>query len=113
MAGQVGVTVDGVKKLYETRGEPILALDECNLELRPGEFVSIVGPSGCGKSTLLLMIAGLIGSSAGSIRIGDTEVKRPYTDLGIVFQEPVLLDWRKVLPNVLLQVDLRKGYDRK
>jgi NitT/TauT family transport system ATP-binding protein len=59
------------------------------------------------------MIAGLIGSSAGSIRIGETEVKRPYTDLGIVFQEPVLLDWRKVLPNVLLQVDLRRGYDRK
>jgi NitT/TauT family transport system ATP-binding protein len=113
MGGQVGVKVDRVKKLYETRGEPILALDECTLDLAPGEFVSIVGPSGCGKSTLLLMVAGLIGASAGSIRIGETEVKRPYTDLGVVFQEPVLLDWRKVLANVLLQVDLRRGYDRK
>ena len=108
MAGQVGVKVDRVKKLYETRGEPILALDECTLDLRPGEFVSIVGPSGCGKSTLLLMIAGLIGSSAGTIRIGETEVRKPYTDLGIVFQEPVLLDWRKVMSNVMLQVEMRK-----
>jgi NitT/TauT family transport system ATP-binding protein len=111
--GQVGVTVDRVKKIYETRGEPILALDECTLDLGPGEFVSIVGPSGCGKSTLLLMVAGLIPASSGRIAIGETDVTRPYTDLGIVFQEPVLLDWRKVLGNVLLQVDLRRGHNKR
>jgi NitT/TauT family transport system ATP-binding protein len=117
MAGQheqqVGVTVDRVKKIYETRGEPIVALEECTLDLRPGELVSIVGPSGCGKSTLMLMIAGLIPASSGTITIGDTKVTGPYTDLGIVFQEPVLLDWRKVMGNVLLQVELRRGFDKR
>src|SRR6266508_1899631 len=91
---QVGVTVDRVKKVYETRGEPITALEECTLELNPGEFVSVVGPSGCGKSTLMLMVAGLIPATSGRIAIGNTQVSGPYTDLGIVFQEPVLLDWR-------------------
>ena len=110
---QVGVTVDRVKKVYETRGEPILALDECSLDLEPGEFVSVVGPSGCGKSTLLLMVAGLIPKSSGTITIGERQVVGPYTDLGIVFQEPVLLDWRKVLGNVLLQVELRRGHDKR
>jgi NitT/TauT family transport system ATP-binding protein len=81
--------------------------------MRPGEFVSVVGPSGCGKSTLLLMVAGLIPSSGGTITIGNSTVTKPYTDLGIVFQEPVLLDWRKVLGNVLLQVELRRGLDKK
>ena len=110
---QVGVSINGVTKVYETRGEPITALDECSLDLKPGEFVSVVGPSGCGKSTLMLMLAGLIPSSSGEITIGDTPVQGPYTDLGIVFQEPVLLDWRKVLGNILLQVELRKGMKGK
>ncbi len=110
---QVGVTVDRVKKVYQTRGEPILALEECTLDFRPGELVSVVGPSGCGKSTLMLMIAGLIPATSGTITIGETQVTGPYTDLGIVFQEPVLLDWRKVLGNVLLQVELRRGLDKR
>jgi NitT/TauT family transport system ATP-binding protein len=110
---QVGVSIRGVSKVYETRGDPILALQDCSLEMGAGEFVSVVGPSGCGKSTLMLMVAGLISSSSGSIEIGSSGVRGPYTDLGIVFQEPVLLDWRKVLGNVLLQVELRKGYDKR
>src|SRR5262245_54396279 len=81
--------------------------------MRPGEFVSVVGPSGCGKSTLLLMVAGLIRITSGTITIGDIQVTKPYTDLGIVFQEPVLLDWRKVLGNVLIQAEIRKGMDKK
>jgi NitT/TauT family transport system ATP-binding protein len=110
---RIGVSIENVRKLYETRGEPILALEGCSLELQPGEFVSVVGPSGCGKSTLMLMVAGLIPSSGGTIKIGDTVVDEPYTDLGIVFQEPVLLDWRKVMGNILLQVELRRGYDKR
>ncbi|CAB4689018.1 MAG: ATP-binding cassette domain-containing protein [Actinobacteria bacterium] len=110
---QSGVSIKGVTKVYETRGEPITALAECSLDLKPGEFVSVVGPSGCGKSTLMLMLAGLIPSSSGEITIGDTPVRGPHTDLGIVFQEPVLLDWRKVLGNILLQVELRKGLKGK
>jgi NitT/TauT family transport system ATP-binding protein len=110
---QVPVEIENVSKVYETRGEPILALDSCSLELGGGEFVSVVGPSGCGKSTLMLMVAGLLSSSSGSIRIGGKEVRGPHTDLGIVFQEPVLLDWRKVMGNVLLQVELRRGLSKR
>src|SRR3954462_14015135 len=109
---QVGVKIEDVTRASPTGGEPITALAECSLEMRPGEFVSVVGPSGCGKSTLLLMVAGLISKSSGSITIADLPVTRPYTDLGIVFQEPVLLDWRKVMGNVLLQVELRKGMEK-
>jgi NitT/TauT family transport system ATP-binding protein len=112
-ARQVGVSIERVAKVYETRGEPIVALNECSVELNSGEFVSVVGPSGCGKSTLLLIVAGLVPPTSGTVRIGDTVVREPYTDLGIVFQEPVLLDWRKVLGNVLLQVELRKGHEKK
>jgi NitT/TauT family transport system ATP-binding protein len=108
-----GVKIDRVRKVYETRGEPILALDECSLDLQPGEFVSVVGPSGCGKSTLMLILAGLLPATSGTITIGDTVVKGPYTDLGIVFQEPVLLEWRKVLGNILLQVELRRGVSKR
>ena len=59
------------------------------------------------------MVAGLIPCTSGSISIGDVRVVRPYTDLGIVFQEPVLLDWRKVMGNILLQVEMRRGMDKK
>jgi NitT/TauT family transport system ATP-binding protein len=110
---QIGATIENVGKVYETRGEPIVALQNCSLDLAPGEFVSVVGPSGCGKSTLMLMLAGLIPASSGRIEIGGSPVDGPYTDLGIVFQEPVLLDWRKVMGNVLLQVELRRGMSKK
>jgi NitT/TauT family transport system ATP-binding protein len=73
-----------------------------------GEFVSIMGPSGCGKSTLLLIVAGLLPASAGEVRIGGRPVTRPQTEVGIVFQNPVLLDWRTVIRNVLLQVESRR-----
>jgi NitT/TauT family transport system ATP-binding protein len=109
---QVGVKVERIRKVYETRAEPITALEECTLEFNPGEFVAVVGPSGCGKSTLMLIIAGLIPATAGRITIGDREVKGPYTDLGVIFQEPVLLDWRRVMGNVLLQVELRRGLNK-
>jgi NitT/TauT family transport system ATP-binding protein len=108
-----GVQIDRVSKVYETSGEPIRALEECSLDVKPGEFLSLLGPSGCGKSTLMLMTAGLLPITSGTITIGGTEITKPYTDLGIVFQEPVLLEWRKVLSNVLLQVEVRKGLNKK
>jgi NitT/TauT family transport system ATP-binding protein len=106
------VLLDGVSKLYPTRGEPLLAVDSCSLACEPGEFVSIVGPSGCGKSTMLLMMAGLVPQSSGTVTIGDEVVEGAYTDLGFVFQDAVLLEWRRALDNVLLQVDMR-GLDRR
>jgi NitT/TauT family transport system ATP-binding protein len=101
------IVVKDVAKWYRSGEVPVHALAETSLNIKDGEFVSIVGPSGCGKSTLLMIVAGLIAPSAGTITIGGQAVTAPYTNLGIVFQRPVLLDWRSVIDNVLLQLELR------
>ena len=102
------VRIDHVSKWYPTTGEPVHAVDDISLDLGKAEFVSILGPSGCGKSTLLLMIAGLVPITGGTITIGSATVDGPYTDLGIVFQDPVLLDWLDVTGNIMLQAKMRK-----
>ncbi len=101
------IAIDGVKKIYDSRSGPVHAIGPADLTIRKGEFVSFLGPSGCGKSTLVLMVAGLLSPTEGSIYIDGTLVNKPSTDIGIVFQTPVLVDWRNVLDNVLLQVELR------
>ena len=106
--GRPLVRIENVTKLYGTLAEPIHAVDRLSLDIDRGEFLSIVGPSGCGKSTLLLMCAGLIPHTEGTITIDNELVRKPYTNLGIVFQDAVLLDWRRVIDNVMLQVELRK-----
>ena len=83
------------------------ALYDVDLRIRQGMITSMIGPSGCGKSTLLRIVAGLLPFSAGAVRVGGRDVAGPQTDLGIVFQSPVLLDWRNVLDNVLIQIELR------
>ena len=83
------------------------AVAPVDLTVENGEFVAIVGPSGCGKSTLLRMVSGLIPASEGDIHAGGRLVDGPVTELGIVFQQPVLLEWRTALDNVLFQVEMR------
>ncbi|GAB4166832.1 MAG: ABC transporter ATP-binding protein [Thalassobaculales bacterium] len=101
------ISIAGVSKTYRGGGRETLALAAMDLEIGDGEFVAIVGPSGCGKSTLLRLVAGLVPASAGRIMVGERVVNGPFTDLGIVFQQPILLDWRTVLGNVLFQIDMR------
>jgi NitT/TauT family transport system ATP-binding protein len=101
------VSIAGVGHVFRRGGRTTQALERVDLDVAPGEFVAVLGPSGCGKSTLLKIVAGLIRPSDGTVRIGSTTVSGPYTDLGIVFQSPVLLDWRNVLGNVLVQIELR------
>jgi nitrate/nitrite transport system ATP-binding protein len=102
------VEICGVSKDYATADGPLRALDNASLEIRDGEFVSIVGPSGCGKSTLMLITAGLVAPSTGTVRVAGAEVRSPYGDVGIVFQDATLYEWRRVLENVLLPVDIKK-----
>jgi NitT/TauT family transport system ATP-binding protein len=102
------ISIADVTKIYTTVEGETHALDTINLDIKDGEFLSVLGPSGCGKSTLLMLIAGLIPPTTGTISIGDERIHKPYTDLGIVFQRDVLLDWRSVLDNVLLQVEIRR-----
>ena len=105
------VRLEGVGKTYDTEAGPVQACTGVDLEIRESEFVAVVGPSGCGKTTIMKMVAGLQPYSAGTITVGGRRVDRPLTDVGIVFQESILLDWRDVLANVMLQVDIR-GLER-
>jgi NitT/TauT family transport system ATP-binding protein len=102
------IRLTNVGKTYLTKSGPTEACADINLDIRQSEFVAIVGPSGCGKTTILKMVAGLAPYTAGSITVGGRRVDRPQTDVGIVFQEAIMLDWRDVLENVMLQIDIRK-----
>ena len=102
------IRLTNVGKIYQTKTGPTEACLDINLEIRQSEFVAIVGPSGCGKTTILKMVAGLAPYTSGNITVGGQRVDRPQTDVGIVFQEAIMLDWRDVLENVMLQIDIRK-----
>ena len=109
--GRPYVDITGVGKTYR-RGHgaqlrETVALERIDVAIRDGEFLAIVGPSGCGKSTLLRLVAGLHLPTSGEVRVAGRIVDRPQTNLGIVFQGPVLLDWRTALANVLVQIELR------
>ncbi|MEH2482299.1 NitT/TauT family transport system ATP-binding protein [Nitrobacteraceae bacterium AZCC 2146] len=100
--------IESLSKVYATDDGPVRALDRVSISQRKGEFVSIVGPSGCGKSTLMMIAAGLTSSSHGRVLIENKAINGPRTDIGIVFQNHVLLDWRTALENVMLQAEARK-----
>ncbi len=105
----VPVSIRRVTKIFgEDTDNPFRALKEVTVDIRAGEFVSVVGPSGCGKSTLMLMVAGLLERSGGDIAIGGQSVNKPVTDVGIAFQDHLLLDFRTALANVTLHADIRK-----
>ncbi len=96
-----------VSKTYRTvRGENIVALSQTSLAFEAGEFVAIVGPSGCGKTTLLNITAGLLRPSGGTILFRNAAIDGPTPEVGMVFQGPVLLPWRKVIENVLLPIEV-------
>jgi NitT/TauT family transport system ATP-binding protein len=103
-----GITFLNVGRRFETReGLELNALEDVGLEIKPGEFVSIVGPSGCGKTTLLRMVAGLLLPTSGKVLVGGAEVREPRPDVGLVFQQALLLPWFSVTRNVLLPVDVQ------
>jgi NitT/TauT family transport system ATP-binding protein len=94
--------IRAVRKLYDD----LEVIRSVSLDVRDNEFVSLLGPSGCGKSTLLIMVAGLIPPTEGDITINGRSVSGPRREIGMVFQQPVLLPWRSVLDNVLFPVEL-------
>jgi len=102
------IRLEKVSKTFETKQGIVNAVGPIDLVINKSEFVSLLGPSGCGKSTLLLIIAGLIKPTEGNVIVWDNLINKPQHNIGIVFQNPVLVDWRDVLGNVLLQIEMRK-----
>jgi len=107
-AGMPAMAIRHLSKVYSSRGQPTVALDDIDFAVEEGEFVSIVGPSGCGKSTLLKIMGGLLDSTQGGVELRGTPVVGPRRDIGMVFQSPVLFPWRTVVDNVLLPIDVQR-----
>ena len=99
------VELSNLTKTYPTGRGPATIVQDFNLRIRKGEFVSLIGHSGCGKSTVLSMLAGLNEISGGGIILAGKELVGPGPDRGVVFQAPCLLPWMTALENVLLGVD--------
>src|SRR5262245_1693318 len=106
------VTIRDVYYDYVTGGRVTRALERVSLEIERGTTVAFVGPSGCGKSTLLKLIAGLVRPTTGAVAVDGLRVAGPSKNVGMAFQNPVLLPWRTVLDNLLLPLEiLRENRD--
>ncbi len=92
-----------IQNIAKTFGD-VATLQDFNLEVQPGEIVSLIGPSGCGKSTLLRLLSGLERHYSGTLSIGETAVTGPSRQVGFMFQEPRLLPWLNVEQNILFGV---------
>ena len=103
----LAVSLRGVTKVYDSG---VNALGPLDLDVRNGEFVSLLGPSGCGKSTALRLIAGLNAPTAGSVRVSHrADQARAGHSIGFVFQEPTLMPWANVRENVRLPLKLARA----
>ncbi len=100
------IAFDGVGMTYAAQSGPVEALREISFPVGQGHLVALVGPSGCGKSTLLRIVAGLRPPTQGRVSVAGQPVTGPLPSVGMVFQAPVLLKWRRLLDNVLLPADL-------
>jgi NitT/TauT family transport system ATP-binding protein len=101
-AAAVAVSLRGATKVYDSG---VAALGPVDLDVRKGEFVSLLGPSGCGKSTALRLIAGLSAPTAGMVRVSNRGAQAGHC-IGFVFQEPTLLPWTSIRENVRLPLKL-------
>lgn len=106
------MTIEDLSKVYPNVPNNVVALNDINLTINKGEFVSIVGPSGCGKTTLLEILTGLRAATTGSIKINGKELKGPQRSIGIVFQEESTFPWRTVLENVEFGLEMQ-GVSKK
>lgn len=91
---------------YAVEGQPMQVIEQVSFKIAPAEFVSVVGPSGCGKTSLLRMISGLNPVRQGTVYFQGEPITKPLKNVGIAFQNPVLLPWRNTLNNVLLPLEI-------
>lgn len=112
MVGQISIE-NAVKKFSSVDGEEIVALNGINLDIKPGEFVSLIGPSGCGKSTLLRLIAGLDFPNSGVLTLDGKEIKKPDCERGFMFQNHTLLPWLNIYDNIAFGLRARNIFKQK
>ncbi|WP_246516458.1 ABC transporter ATP-binding protein [Salicibibacter cibarius] len=102
------IQINNVEKSFSKNKEKITVIDDFNLDVAEGQFVSFVGPSGCGKSTLLHIVGGFIPETNGEIQIRGNKVTKPGPDRGMMFQEEALFPWRNVYDNVAWGLEVQK-----
>jgi NitT/TauT family transport system ATP-binding protein len=101
---------DHVGLEYPFEGKMRCIIEDVSLKVQAGEFVAFVGPSGCGKTSLLRMVSGLNPAPIGEIRYRGEAIQRPLKNVGIAFQNPVMLPWRRTIGNVMLPLEIVKSY---
>jgi NitT/TauT family transport system ATP-binding protein len=102
------IALAAVNKAYVSSRGRTVALQDVNLSVAQGSFVSLCGPSGCGKSTVLSLIGGLLDPTSGRITIDGRPVTGPQPTIGTVFQDANLMPWRTVMSNIMYPVELRR-----
>jgi NitT/TauT family transport system ATP-binding protein len=100
------IEIKGVRHAYRTKTGPLPVLDGLDVSVPEGEFCAVVGPSGCGKSTLTRLVAGLMMPDEGEVWLHGERVKSPRSTVGMAFQNPVMLEWRTILENVILPLEI-------
>ncbi|TDF98787.1 ABC transporter ATP-binding protein [Paenibacillus piri] len=105
--------IDHLNKTFDTPQGPVQALRSIKLQVKRGEFVTIIGPSGCGKSTLLKIIAGLDTAHNGQVLLENLQVDRPSIDKGFIFQEHRLFPWLTVEKNIAADLSIKQPEVRK
>ncbi|VAW22724.1 Hydroxymethylpyrimidine ABC transporter, ATPase component [hydrothermal vent metagenome] len=100
------IEINNVTHAYQTDDGPLPVLKNLNISVPINSFVAVVGPSGCGKSTLTRLIAGLMIPDEGEVRLHGEVITSPKSSVGMAFQNPVLLEWRSILKNVLLPLEI-------
>ena len=107
MTDEPFIRLRNVRKVYRAAGKEFLAVSDVTMDVREGELISLVGPSGCGKTTVLKILAGLHTADGGTVQIGNAHTPfDPARDIGMVFQQALLLKWRTILDNVLLPAEI-------
>lgn len=105
------ISVTGLSVSYDVArtGKKLIAIENVDLDVFEGEFITVLGPSGCGKTTFMNVIAGLVAPSTGSVLVDGKQVDGPGPDRAVVFQDYALLPWRTVFDNVKFGLEMQKG----
>jgi NitT/TauT family transport system ATP-binding protein len=106
MTSEAILVAQNIGVRFETPEGPVIAVDDVTLQVRPGEFLSVIGPSGCGKSTLFNVIGGLLTEHEGKVTVAGETISGPHKNIGMVFQEESTFPWRTVIDNVAFPLEL-------